>query len=84
MSIQELENICHTNHKKVSNGERLLRIMRAEFFEGEKNPYYISQVGVTMKGNAIIGYTYTMTEEQKFYKQPVLIDPRTNKPININ
>ena len=71
MSQQDLERLCHENHKKVSNGERAMRIFRAEFVEGEKNPLYNAQIGVKMneKGNAIIGYTYQKNDWEKMHEE---------------
>lgn len=59
MSLNELEQFCKNEHKKLSNAERLLRNLRSKMVLGKINENYCPQVGVITNGKgAIIGYTW--------------------------
>jgi hypothetical protein len=60
MTFQQMEGICKLNSKKVSNGEKRLRDLRAPILNHEVNPDYDPNIGVIYndKKTAIVAYTY--------------------------
>ena len=68
MSQDQLESLCKREGRKLSNGEKRLRDMRAEYLNGEKNPYYYPQIKeiYNEKKTAIIGYEYKRNPYELF------------------